>query len=369
MKIKMLLFVILMPCMMQAEYFDHFVIEKHKKENLALFASRFYKQLGYSAVIGTTAVGAGLSLLNFDVNMNYVAEKYKDIWAMLLRLSALEKKINGVTNSSADGAQPGPAIQPAQKTSSYGSAIVSLGSALTWNVTVALTSALIVGFAKSVASRNGVLKDVYSDMVAAYTKPDVNWYIEHYAPLYEHLDSFKYCAVYFDMHSPFLHDVHSNAITMQYIESLVQASQEARSVGYVQFLQRKAETSVGNAQALLKYDECLSAARYRKKHGQCIEEDNSLIQQMREHHIKIVEDLEKILGFIYAIKEYHNVKISESEKEFLSSVMKRMRLYAEHIAVLLDGTESEREQASLQGKGLFTQAHEFELYLKTIFRS
>ena len=46
-----------------------------------------------------------------------------------------------------------------------------------------------------------------------------------------------------------------------------------------------------------------------------------------------------------------------------------MRAYADHITFLLNATVAEREQASMQGNGMFTSAHEFELYCKTIFRS
>ena len=341
--IKMLVMMLLMPCLMQGESFDQQVIEKYTQENLSLLQWRAYKQMGYGALIAATVYGAGFAVLNSTSNFNYLAEKLREL--------------------------PSKAHVDSQQTSGFFNTATSFVSSLSWSVSVALTSAGIVALSKSIASENGVLKNTYTDIIAAFTTPHVTWYMQHYVPVYDRLESFKYCAVYFDMNSPFLQNVHNNAITMQYIQSLVKAGQEGNYSGYAQFLQKKAEVAVGNAQELLQYDECLAAYRYRKNNGQVIEEDTSLLNKMRELHVNIVEDLEKIMGFVYAQLRYNKYTMTESETEFFTGVIKKMREYSDHISSLLHGTEAERQQASLQGIGLFTSAHEFELYLKTIFRS
>ena len=356
MKMKTLFLLFLFPSLLQAEHFDHHVLKKYIQENLSLLEWRDYKQMGYGVVIGATILGAGYSVLTFNDNVQFMTEH--------VRTSQMQFLQNGLEQK---GSYDPRIFQKPQAT--YFNSLTATVSSLSYNITMGLTSAAIVAFAKNIASKNGVLKNVYSDIIAAFTKPDVQWYIEHYVPLYEHLDSFKYCAVYFDMNSPFLIDVHSDAITLQYIQSLIESGKSGTVSGYAHFLQRKAEVAVGNAQELLQYDECLAAYRHRKNNGHVIEEDSSLLAMMHELHANIVEDLEKILGFIYALPEYHKHSMTEFEKEFLKEVTHKMRAYADHITFLLNATEAEREQASMQGNGMFTSAHEFELYCKTIFRS
>lgn len=348
-KIKMLFMILLMPCLIQGEYFDQQTIEKYTQENLSLLQWRAYKQMGYGALIAATIFGAGFAVLDSTNNMNYLAEKLREIPS--------KSQVNSQQKTSSSNM------------ANYYNAAKSFVSNISWGVSVALSTAGITALSKSIASENGVLKNTYSDIIAAFTTPNISWYMQHYVPVYDRLESFKYCAVYFDMNSPFLVDVHNNAITMQYIQSLVKAGQEGNYFGYAQFLQRKAEVAVGNAQELLQYDECLAAYRYRKNNGQVIEEDTSLLNKMCEDHAKIVEDLEKIMGFVYAQLQYNKYTMTESEAEFFAGVTHKMHAFADHISSLLHGTENERQQASLQGKGLFTSAHEFELYLKTIFRS
>ena len=361
MKMKMFFLMFLMPCIMHAEYFDNDVILKHTKNNLAMLQLRLYKQKGYGALIGATVFGAGYSILTFNDNVAYMANTAK--------MHQMEAQTNLLKNiHDANKVLYDSAIFSKPK-ATYFNSIAALVTDVTKLVVFGLTSSAVNAVAHSIASKNGVLKDAYSDIVATFTLPDENWYIEHYVPLYKHLDSFKYCAVYFDLNSPFLLDVHSNAITMQYIQTLIDAGQPGRVSGYAQFLQRKAQTAVGNAQELLQYDECLAAYRYRKQQGQTIEEDNSLLNKMHEFHTQIVEDLEKMVGFVYALSEHNMHSMDEFEKDSMQYIISKMRAYAERITSLLNGTDQEREQASLQGNGLFTAAHEFELYLRTIFRS
>ena len=345
--IQAFLLMFFIPCLMLGESFDQQSIQKHTQENLSLLQWRAYKQMGYGVLIAATVYGAGFAVLDSAKNINSVSEMLREF--------------------------PHQTSIDSQKKSTVLHTALSWVSGISWSVSIAAVSSGVLALSKSIASKNGVLKNAYTDIIAAFTTPDISWYIQNYVPVYDRLESFKYCAIYFDMNSPFLVDVHSNAITMQYVESLIRAGQEKNQFGYAQFLQRKAELAVGNAQELLQYDECLAAYRFRKNSGQTVEEDSSLLNKMRELHADIVEDLEKLVGFFYALENYykdkHMVGDTEFEKLFFKSVVEKMRAYADHISLLLNGTEAEREQASLQGNGLFTVAHEFELYLKTIVRS
>lgn len=358
MKYRLLFLIVLLSDLIQSKPFDHHEIKKYTQENLDLLKMRNYKQMGYAALIAATIYGAGCAVLDSTNNMNYLAGRLRELPSKAHLDSPQVKIVSGnFFNTFVSNA------------TDLVYAAGSIATVLTYQVGMGLTSAAITAFAQSIASRNGILKNAYTDIIAAFTKPDVQWYIDHYVPIYDHLDSFKYCAIYFDMNSPFLVDVHNNAITMQYIESVIKSEQQGKFSGYAQFLQKKSESSVASAQELLKYDTCLAAYRYRKQLGQVVEEDNSLIVRMHELHSAIIEDVKRILGFIYALSEHHKHHIDDCEKKFLEEVAYKMSAYADYITWLLQATEDERDQASLQGKGMFTTAYEFQLYCKTIFRS
>lgn len=342
--IKILFLMILIPCLIHGESFDQQTIDTYTQENLSLLQWRTYKQMGYGALIAATIFGAGYSVLNSNEHFTIINEGLK--------------KVKGLE-----------ALANPQKKGNVATAIVSQAATLTYQVAMGLLASGITSFTASIASKNGFLKNAYNDVVAAFSLPDASWYIQHYVPVYSHIKRFKSCAVYFDIHSPFLLDVHNNAVTMRYIESLIQRDFQTRSAAYVQFLQKQAESSVAHAQDLLQYDACLAAYRYRKNSGEFIPEDESLLNKMRELHVMIVQDLEKIMGFIYAQEKYYNRMYNEVEKEFFQEIIGNMKAFDAAVTKLLNGTQFDREQASLQGKGLFTLIHEFDLYFSTIFIS
>jgi|GEM_PF-6835054 hypothetical protein len=327
----------MMPCLMQGAHLDFQNIEQYKQESVSLLERRAFKQMGYGAFVAASVVYAGMSMIALNDNKT---------------LSMFIKDYRGFKDN---------------ENKTWMRALTSTVFKLSYEVGMGLLSSSIVGLTKGIVAHNGFVQNAYQDVVSSFTTPTIDWYIQYYVPLYKHLENFKTCAVYFDLDSPFLQDVHSNAITLRYVQGMMQGQDEI--AGYAQFLQRKAERDMSNAQALVQYDEQITAYRYRKAQGQTLQEDKLLLQKLRIIHAQLVQDIERIIGFIYAHAQYQGITPTQHEQEFLRLTISKVDSFLAQLYLLIDGFEQDRCQASSQGNGIFTIAHEFELYLKNTLQS